>query len=90
VSRPVARKLIVTSNLVTDADMTKHGPQVRRYMRLGSGGTGQRVPPTALNIIRVPVHPLWTKATGEKTMRLHWCERCKQYTEWVSGECQNE
>lgn len=81
--------LIVASNVVSDADLLANGFAVRRFMRLGPGGTGQRIRPTALDSIKVEVHPEWTRATGEKHARLHWCEACAQYTEWSAGECGN-
>jgi len=83
------RILIVSSNVVTDADMAAHGLHTRRYMRLGPSGTGRRIRPTALDTIKVETHPEWARATGEKHARLHWCAACAQYTEWAAGECQN-
>lgn len=81
--------LIVSTNLVSDEELGKHGLETRRYMRIGPSGTGQRIRPSPIDMIKVETHPEWARATGEKYARLHWCETCEQYTEWAGGECQN-
>lgn len=81
--------LIVSSNLVSDAELLVNGFAVRRYMRIGPSGTGQRIRPTAIDTIKIETHPEWARATGEKHAPAHWCEACEQYTEWSAGECQN-
>jgi hypothetical protein len=81
--------LIVSSNVVSDAELDQHGLSTRRYMRLGSGGMGQRIRPTAIDTIKVETHPEWARSTGERYARLNWCEACAQYTEWAGGECTN-
>lgn len=89
--KPNARPeiLIVSTNLVSDAELDKHNLATRRYMRIGPSGTGQRIRPSPIDMIKVETHPEWARATGEKYARLHWCETCEQYTEWAGGECQN-
>lgn len=83
------RILIVKTNVVSDKDLTEHGFSVRRYMRIGPSGTGQRIRPTPIDMIKVENHPDYVRSTGEKYGRAHWCDSCEQYTEWSQGSCNN-
>jgi hypothetical protein len=85
-TRNIPRKLVVKTNELAADDNDLSTP---RYWRDPSypSGTGKRAPLVRVEWIKVPNHPDYFAASGERCSRLWWCETCKSYEHADSHAC---